>query len=137
MLEAYPGEHHREIIGKLTKIIMVIFSHFMVKLYSNNTSNILIVFSPLRIGIIKSRFHYFILEARNYKLHDFSVFQPVTGPQNQLYLFLQRPGHLKKIRNKSGNILEAYYFCKYENQTIRFFFFRERLIHMFFLEIRR
>ena len=60
-----------------------------------------------------------MLEARNSKFHDFLVFQPVTGPQNQLYLSLERPGHLKQIKNKYGSILGKYYFCKYENQDFR------------------
>ena len=58
-----------------------------------------------------------ILEARNSKCHDFLVFQPGTGPQNQLYLSLERLGHLKNTKKKSGNILGKYYFCKYENSV--------------------
>ena len=35
----------------------------------------------------------------NYKLlHDFLVFEPVTKPQNEHYLSLETPGHLKKAR---------------------------------------
>ena len=47
-----------------------------------------------------------MLEARNSKFHDFLVFQPVTGPQNQLYLSLERPGHLKKSRIDLGTSWE-------------------------------
>ena len=78
---------------------------------------------PLRIGIIKSRFHYF----RGPKL-QISWFLSVStrhrAPKPTLFIFGERPGHLKKIKN-SGNILGKYYFCKYENHACFVFYFRK------------
>ena len=45
------------------------------------------------------------------------------------------PGHLNKIKNKSGNILETYYFCKYENRKFLFSKFSERRSTLFVLKV--
>ena len=33
--------------------------------------------------------------------YDFGIFEPVTKPQNQLFLFLETPGDLKKIQKQT------------------------------------
>ena len=48
-----------QIIRNITKIIMAIFGQNMPQYYLNNWFNGLIDLFPLRIFIIKSRFHYF------------------------------------------------------------------------------
>ena len=50
-------------------MIMAIFGPNMVILYSNNAFNILVGFSLLHFGTIKSRFHY--LRGPNLKFDDF------------------------------------------------------------------
>ena len=37
-------------------------------------------------------------EAQTPHFYDFGIFEPVTKPQNQLFLSLQTPGHLKESR---------------------------------------
>ena len=72
----------------------------------------------LQIGTIKSRFHY--LKTQNYNFHDFLGFGPVTKPQNQHYLSLETPGHLKQIKKNLGTSWKNIIFGnlrinKYEN----------------------
>ena len=44
-------------------------------------------------------------ETRTPHFHDFWIIEPVISSQNQVFLFLETPGHLKKTR-KNGNIFE-------------------------------
>ena len=94
---------------------MAILGHFMVKLYLNDWFNGLIDFFPLRIGIIKSRFHYF--------KHQFLVFSwcldfPTLEPR--IYSF-HSTKMLQTIQEKYGDILKAYYFPISQNLKIRKF----------------
>ena len=44
-------------------------------------------------------------EAQTPHFHDFGIFEPVTKPQNQYYLSLETPGHLKQIKKNTWNFL--------------------------------
>ena len=44
-------------------------------------------------------------EAQTPHFYDFGVSEPVTKPQNQLFVSLETPGHLSKNQEKSWNIL--------------------------------
>ena len=48
-------------------------------------------------------------ETKTPQLYDFGIFEPVTKPQNQLFLSLGTPGHLNKIKKHPWNIFEKYY----------------------------
>ena len=127
--------HYRKIIGGITKIMIAIFCHFMVKMYLDNTLNSFIDF-PRHSGTIKSRFHYF--RGPNSKNHDSLVFEPVTKPQNQHYFSLETPGHLNKSR-KYLEHLNKYLFVnmkinnseKGNTNALRCFLF-SRLYSLFF-----
>ena len=78
---------------------MAICWHFMVEMYLNNMFNTFNSF----IDFSASEWYnknpdFIILEARNSTFPDFLVFEPVTKPQNQHYLFLETPGHLTKTK---------------------------------------
>ena len=45
-------------------------------------------------------------EAQTPHFYDFGIFEPVAKPQNQHYLSLETPGHLKKIKIKPWNIFK-------------------------------
>ena len=45
-------------------------------------------------------------ETKTPHFYDFGIFEPVTEPQNQLFLSLETPGHLQKIKTQSQNILK-------------------------------
>ena len=52
--------------------------------------------------------------ARTPHFYDFGSVEPVVKPQNQHYLFLETPGHLKKIKKFSGAFLKILS-CKCKN----------------------
>ena len=41
-------------------------------------------------------------EAQTPRFYDLGIFEPVTKPQNQLFLSLETPGHLNKIKKITG-----------------------------------
>ena len=41
-------------------------------------------------------------QAQTPHFYDFGIFEPVTEPQNQLFLSLETPGYLKKIKQIPG-----------------------------------
>ena len=46
--------------------------------------------------------------------HDFGALGRVPGSLNQLFLSLETPGYLKKIKENPGAFTK-YYFCKSQN----------------------
>ena len=42
-------------------------------------------------------------ETKTPRFYDFGFFEPVTNPQNQLFLSLETPGHQKKTRKPQNN----------------------------------
>ena len=106
------ARNHKKITSTNAEISMAIFGNSRMEMCLNKIVN----------GFIDSSASFWYnktpISARNSKIHDFLVFQPITGPQNQVYLSLERPGHLNEITNNYGNILETYYFCQYGPQQI-------------------
>ena len=49
-------------------------------------------------------------ETKTHHFYDFWIFEPVTKPQNQYYLSLQTPGHLKKIMGNLQHFRGIYVF---------------------------
>ena len=41
-------------------------------------------------------------EAQTPHFYDFGIFEPVAKPQNQLFLFLETPGHRKQNKENSN-----------------------------------
>ena len=63
-------------------------------------------------------------EPKNPHLFDFGISQPVTKPQNQLFLSLETPGYLKRIKKIPWNIFETITFVNIgilENQHFDIF----------------
>ena len=81
---------------------MVIFCNFMVKLYLNNGLIALLIF-PLRIGIIKSRFHY--VRHQNLIFHDFLIFEVLEPRIYGLYYAKILQKILESIWEHPGKIL--------------------------------
>ena len=48
-------------------------------------------------------------ETKTPHFYDFGIFEPVTNPQNQLFLSLETPGDLKEIKGNPWDV-----FLKYE-----------------------
>ena len=48
----------------------------------------------------------------NPHFYDFGIFEPKPKPQNQLFLSLETPGHLNKIK-KIPKLFQRYYFYTY------------------------
>ena len=44
-------------------------------------------------------------ETKTPHFYDFGISEPVTKPQNQLFLFLETPGFLNKIKKSLGTLL--------------------------------
>ena len=40
-------------------------------------------------------------ETKTPHFYDFGIFEPVTKPQNQLFLYLETPGHLQQNQENS------------------------------------
>ena len=62
-------------------------------------------------------------EPENPHFHDFGILGRVPEPQNQLYLTLETPRYLTKIKKHSWHILENIYFrnltiLKSENEKV-------------------
>ena len=54
-------------------------------------------------------------ETRTHHFYGFGIFEAVTKPQNQLFLSLGTPRHLKEIKKHPWNILTYYYVFKSRN----------------------
>ena len=52
-------------------------------------------------------------EPKTQNFFDSGIFEPVTKPQNQLFLFLETPGHLKRI--KKNQTVNKHIFYKSRN----------------------
>ena len=47
-------------------------------------------------------------ETKTHHVYDFGISEPVIKPQNQLFLFLETPGHLKQTK-RIPDIFKSYY----------------------------
>ena len=102
-------------LGGMGKITYAMLCHFWA-IYLNKLISIIGLKAP---GNDSGQFwsnHFSILLCEGQKhFHDFGIFGRVQTPQNQHYLSLETPRHLKQIKKIPWLILNTYYVCKYGN----------------------
>ena len=57
-------------------------------------------------------------EPNNSHFYDFGIFEPVITPQNQLFVSLETPGHLNKIKNNPQTVLRILLFINIKNPEL-------------------
>ena len=90
------GRTPGNIIGKTSKIL-VNRRGFFCDFYSE-LMEIICLKAPGASFLVLSLFDLLMGEPENPHFYDFGIFERVTKPQNQHYLSLETPGHLKKIK---------------------------------------
>ena len=59
-------------------------------------------------------------EARTPHFYEFGISEPVTMPKNQHYLFLETPGHIKKIQKIHGTFKQIYMSIFWKPELVTF-----------------
>ena len=61
-------------------------------------------------------------ETQTPHFYDFWIFEPVTKPQNQQFLSLETPGHLKQIKKTPGTFFKyCFYKCHFLEMKLQIF----------------
>ena len=60
-------------------------------------------------------------ETKTPHFYDFGIFEPVTKPQNQLFLSLETPGHLKQFRQIPKHVTNKYMLANLKHFKVPYF----------------